>query len=82
MHTPEPEYNPAGIAARLRAFIARHDENRRIRQELIGRLEDYAGRLKIQNMVAGQVVGRLRRLAQHYDHQARLVRESKRRLAA
>jgi len=47
---------------------------RQLRQELILALDAYCYRLKFQNMVAAGVVGRLRKKAAEYEHDAERVR--------
>jgi hypothetical protein len=64
----------AKVAARLRSYIAEHDRKRQLRQELILALDAYCYRLKFQNMVAAGVVGRLRKKAAEYEHDAERVR--------
>jgi hypothetical protein len=68
----------AKVAARLRGYIAEHDRKRRLRQELILALDAYCYRLKLQNMVAGRVVGRLRKIAAEYECDAERVRRQSR----
>ena len=79
MHT---EYDPGDVAARLRRYIAEHDADRRIRVRLIERLEAYASHLKHQNMIAGALVGRLRRMCAHYDEDVRRLANNKHRQEA
>jgi hypothetical protein len=64
----------AEVAARLRRYIAQHDEDRRTRCALIRALDAYSYRLKVENMVAGALVGRLRRDAAQYDADAERIR--------
>jgi len=71
----------AKVAARLRGYIAEHDRKRRLRQELILALDAYCYRMKFQNMVAADVVGRLRKKAAEYEHNAERVRRQPRRSA-
>jgi hypothetical protein len=61
-------------AAILRGYIAHHDADRRTRQELIRRLEAHVVRLKLANVIDGQLVGRLRKLAAHFDTDAERIR--------
>jgi hypothetical protein len=69
----------ARVAALLRGRIAQHDRRRRLRQELILELEAYCYRLKLENHVAGRVVGRLRKKAAEYEWDAECVRRQSRR---
>ena len=70
------------VAARLRRYIAEHDRKRRLRQELILALDAYCYGLKFQNMVAAGVIGRLRKKAAEYEHDAERVRRQSRRTVA
>jgi hypothetical protein len=72
-------YDPAATAAKLRRYIAEHDADRRTRAALIRHLDSYSGRLKLQNILASQLVGRLRRAALGYDADAQRVARSKHR---
>jgi hypothetical protein len=69
----------AGVAARLRAYIAEHDRKRRLRQELILALDAYSYSLKLEDHAACRVVGTLRKKAAEYEHDAERVRRQSRR---
>jgi hypothetical protein len=71
----------AKVAARLRSYIAEHDRKRRLRQELILALDDYCYWLKLENHLAGRVVGTLRKKAAQYEWDADCVRRQRRRAA-
>jgi hypothetical protein len=60
-------HDQARVAADLRRRIAHHDDRRRARCALIHALDDYIYQLKIENVVAGRLVGRLRRDAAQYE---------------
>src|SRR5262245_47101505 len=75
---PYLQVDPARIGAGLRRRIAQHDRMRRDRQLLIIELSAYVARLKIQNMLAAQVVGRLRRMAAGYDFDAACLARQRR----
>jgi hypothetical protein len=76
-----PHPDPAAVAALLRRELALVDRDRRTRQALIFALEDYACRLRLQNMVAGELAGRLRRMAANCDADAdRLARQRRERI--
>jgi hypothetical protein len=77
-HTQSTGPDPAAVAAALRQRIAEHDHDRRLRQALILALDAYSYRLKLQNMVAGQLVGRLRKVAVGYEADAERVRRQRR----
>jgi hypothetical protein len=70
-HFVSARSHPAEVAARLRGFIAEHDRVRRLRCALICQLVR-------QNMVAGDVIGRLRKRAAEYEHDAELIRWQRR----
>src|SRR5262245_55841409 len=74
--------DPSTSAALVRRRIAQHDQNRRTRQTLILAMLDYVWRLKVQNMVEGQIVGRLRRIAAHHDADAQRVANNRRQREA
>jgi hypothetical protein len=69
--SPEiPRTDPADVAARLRQFIARHDAERRRNARVI--------RILIaRNMWLAALVGRLRKLAKQYDHDAALIAQER-----
>jgi hypothetical protein len=69
---------PAKVAALLRRRLARLDAERRTRAGLIEALDAYSTELKVANITAGQVAGRLRRLAARYDSDADSVRRQRR----
>jgi len=66
---------PAEVASELRRYIARHDAERRLNQRTIHIL-------MARNCLLGQVVGRLRRDAARYEHNAELLREQRRHAIA
>jgi hypothetical protein len=76
MLATEPS-EPAAVAALLRRRIAEHDQDRRTRQALIRALEDYAYQLKVENMTAAAIIGRLRRMAADHDVDADRLRRQR-----
>jgi hypothetical protein len=62
--------DPAEVGRRIRRRIAAYDSERRLRAELIRRLERYAAGLKQENARAGAIVGLLRRHAHWCERDA------------
>jgi hypothetical protein len=71
--------SPADVAALLRRNLARLDAERRTRAALIEALDAYSCTLKVTNIVAGALAGRLRRLTAAYDADAERLRRRQRR---
>ena len=76
MSTALPQ--PDETAALIRAYIARHAWHRRVKLALAGELQHLAGVLLIEADTHSRVIGRLRRDAAHYEHDAELVRRQRR----
>jgi len=69
--------DPARVAALLRRRLALLDRERRLHCALIRGLGAYRDRLMVENMIAGQVAGQLRRDAQQQEYNAELVRRQR-----
>jgi hypothetical protein len=68
----------AKVAALLRQRIAEHDRDRALRCALIREIDAYSYGLKLRNIVADRVVGRFRKRAAEYEHDAERARRQRR----